>query len=90
MPKRVFKYKLSKRATTKIELPVGAQPLHVNIQDGEVYLWALLDEKLLTSKFITILVLGTGHEINHPNHRYINTFLVNGGENAFHAFEVFD
>ena len=69
---------------------MGAQPLHVNIQDGEIYLWALLDEKPKTSKFITILVLGTGHEINHLNPRYINTFLVNGGEKVFHAFEVFD
>ena len=90
MTKKVFKYKLSKGTATILELPTGTQPLHVDMQDGETYLWALVKEKQKESKFITILVVGTGHEISHLNTIYLNTFLVKGGEYVYHAFQILD
>jgi len=88
MTKKVFKYKLSTRTATILELPTGTQPLHVDMQDGETYLWALVDEKPKESKLITIIVVCTGHEISHLSTIYLNTFLVKGGENVYHAFRV--
>jgi len=90
MTKKVFKYKLSKGTATRIDLPMGAKPLHIDMQDGEIYLWALVEDQLAGTQFINILVVGTGHEINHLNPYHINTFLVNGGEYVFHAFQVVD
>ena len=51
-------------AETSIEMPEGAEVLHVHERQGEVCLWALVDteREVETRRFVCA---GTGHPIQH-------------------------
>jgi len=97
----VFKYPLSFVGLPVVNLPEGAQILHVDMQYGLPVLWALIDEAnkdKLKPRYIRIA--GTGHDIESASHdteipkdfsgiRYINTFFANEERSlVYHAFEV--
>ena len=82
----IYKYPLSSHRETTVRLPSGAKVLKIDVQNGDLFLWALVD----TDAFLetrTIEVYGTGHPIPDGNRVFINTFFVHGGEYVFHAFE---
>lgn len=35
----IYKYRLEKSGANLIKMPIGAQPLHVGMQDNKVYIW---------------------------------------------------
>lgn len=82
----VYKYQLNASQATRLELPVGATPLRVDIQSGSYCLWAMVDPDAETETR-TFEIFGTGHPMPDFERRFINTFLVNGGSYVFHAFE---
>ena len=69
-------------------MPRSARILDVQVQHGEVCIWALVDpdEGNETRHFS---VFGTGHEIHDSDHAYIyiGTFQLEGGALVFHLFE---
>ena len=79
----IYKYPLGPE--TILKLPPGAQPLTVQLQDGESMLWVKLDPAAPTiSRHFRCV--GTGHIITDGDRlTYIATFQLDGV--VFHAFE---
>jgi len=70
-----------------VKMPVNAQILTVQIQNGEPFIWALVNPtgELFPYKF---RLAGTGHEINESsNMSYIGSFQMRGGALVFHLFK---
>lgn len=86
---KVFKYPVPIGDAVTIDMPAGAQPLHVAEQHGTVCLWALVDPARppVPRRF---RFAGTGHEITEDlaylNH--VGTFFMRGGDLVFHLFEI--
>lgn len=74
--------------TRTVDLPEGAQVLHVHEQRGEVCLWAMVDpQSMIESR--TFLVTGTGHDFSGVDKTdYIGSVHLEGGSLVFHVFEV--
>ncbi len=83
---KIWKYKVDKKAD--IELPVGAEVLSADTQDGEVYLWILLDDNAPRSVKRKFIVAMTGQEIAEHNLHFIGTVLLLEGTFVLHVFEV--
>jgi len=78
--KTVLRYRLPQAlGEHEIELPFGAQPLSVQMQDGRPYLWAEVDDgNELESR--RIVMSGTGHALpwdddTHLEWQHIGTVL---------------
>lgn len=89
--KTVYKYKLDyMNAVDVIEMPIGAEILHIEEQRGDVCLWATVDKEEQRVKKREFLFYGTGSPIDDSrlNHEYIGTVLLMGGSLVLHFFEV--
>lgn len=84
----VYKYPFGLNTKASLFLPVGAEILHVDSQNGRIQVWALIDTDETEQEKRIVAVYGTGHDIDEDDGKYINTFLVEGGAFVFHAFEV--
>jgi hypothetical protein len=85
----IWKYKLDIIGCRNISMPIGAEILTVQVQDGGPCLWALVDPKAET-EIRTIEMFGTGHPVLSDmgtSRKYISTFQMHGGELVFHVFE---
>ena len=84
-------YKYPVYVSGGIELPAGAELLHVAMQ-GQYgpYLWALVDPDAKTAHR-EIYFVGTGHSMPLPDggmeRRHIGSCLTDGGEFVWHVFE---
>lgn len=84
--KMVLKYRLT-GAQTCLLMPAGAKVLDVQMQGGDMQLWALVDtgnkEELRTFK-----VYGTGHPIHDCSLEYVATIQIHGAKTfVWHIFE---
>lgn len=90
---KVFKYDLNlgdldDLNQITLRMPIGAEFLHIEVQDGVPRLWALVDPNRGSVPY-TIEIVGTGHALSTlDDYRHIGTFLMHGGALVFHAFEV--
>lgn len=83
--KVIWKY-LIEPGVKFIEMPAGAIPLSVQVQDGSPQLWAMVDQTKPMEKR-EFRVFGTGHEIQFPYKlSFIGTFQLSAL--VFHLFEV--
>lgn len=82
----VYKYQLSAKVETRVELPKGAQVLKIDIQGNAVCLWAMVDPDA-EKEARTFEVFGTWHSMPVANRLFINTFFAQSGTFVFHAFE---
>lgn len=82
--KTIWKYELELGSQT-LELPQGAQPLSVAVQQGGVMLWALVTPEAPTC-YRRVYVVGTGHELPEDLGSYVGTVLLTGGALVFHVF----
>lgn len=85
--KSIFKYPVEMSENFTIEAPEGAQFHCVQLQHGQVQVWARVD----TEKSLTVYrfgVHGTGHELNEftESAPYVGTFQLAGGSLVFHLF----
>jgi hypothetical protein len=81
----VWKYAMPDRFC--IRMPVGAQPLTVQIQQGEPHIWALVDPGQPDAA-IWFRIAGAGHPIEDRVERYLGTFQLADGALIFHVFEI--
>ena len=74
MSQTVWKFSLSTTRTSWIAIPgEHSKPLHVGIQDNQLYLWALCDpSRPMTTYQVTLC--GTGHELPDNAGDYVGTF----------------
>lgn len=70
--KRIFKYPLEITDRQVIVLPIGVKPLSVQMQNGQMCLWAEVDTAA-DSTVRTIFVFGTGNPMPEEPGEYIST-----------------
>jgi hypothetical protein len=83
----VYKYPMEIKDIVELELPAGAEILHVEAQNDKLCLWALVDPEKPTL-YRRIRIAGTGHTIKENIIRYINTFTLYEKALWFHVFEI--
>ncbi len=90
MPKGrvIYKYELPAPANHfEIEAQVGAQWLHVDVQSGRPYLWALVDPTADTELY-KFRWAGTGQSIGDDVGEYVGTFMMLEGALVWHIFKM--
>ena len=83
--KTIWKFPLKMTGHQEIEIPLPATVLTVQPQGDSVYLWGEVDPKSERVR-VSIVMLGTGHEIPGGGLRYISTIQL--GSLVFHFYEV--
>lgn len=72
----------------ELEMPIGAQPLHVDTQNEVPCLWAIVDPNAprVARKFH---LAGTGHplEEKYTKDKHVGSFQMRGGAPVFHLFK---
>lgn len=85
--KKIYKYKIPKNGL--IELPYKAEVLSANSQNGEIFIWALVDVSINTIETRIFEIIGTGFEfVNSEKYNFINTIFMD--EYVFHIFEILE
>lgn len=84
--KTILKFPLSGDLCDLIEMPKRAMPLSVQVQDGQIYLWALCDPEGEVEKRLFVTV-GTGRSINLKTGNYVGTVQTSGGSFVWHVFD---
>ena len=87
MSKEIYKYLLPVEDLYSISIPVGAEILTVQSQNGGGCIWALVDPQSEKEKrhFETF---GTGNPIPDATRKYIGTYQQNAGSLIWHVFEL--
>ena len=82
---RVYKYGLTLGDWISVWMPEGAEPLSIQVQSGDVFLWAriTIGSPPVMHHF---RIAGTGHDLGGNVGRHIDSFQINGGELVFHVF----
>ena len=85
---KIYKYAVPVADEFTIEMPEAARLLDVQVQRGDVQLWAMVDPEArkVTRKFA---MRGTGHDaggLGFASH--VGTFQVSGGALVFHLFDL--
>lgn len=85
--KRVYKYPVEICDVQTIHLPVGAQIISVQVQNGKPYIWACINPSVEIEPRLFRLY-GTGHNIEGTNVlKFVGTFQLLGGRLVYHLFE---
>ena len=85
--KKIYKYKIPKNGL--IEIPCKAEVLSANSQNGEIFIWALVDISIVMTEARVFEIIGTGFEfVNCEKYNFINTVFVD--EYVFHIFEILE
>jgi len=87
MLKTIWKFSLQTIDVQRIEIPSDYQILCVQVQDGEPYLWAMVDPDAESIR-VTIETIGTGHRMDKAIRKYIGTYQMMNGRLVFHCFEL--
>ncbi len=89
MKESVWKFELDKLGTKAVEMPVGAEILTMQTQNGTPCIWALVnpDAERETRHFE---VYGTGHPMFYDaraTRKYVGTYQLSEGDLVLHVFE---
>jgi hypothetical protein len=86
MARTIWKFPLSVTDHQVIEMPSDAICLSVAVQAGVVCLWVEVDPATEPKKRL-IRIYGTGHPMSEFPGRYLNSFMLMGGDLVFHAYD---
>lgn len=87
MVQAVWKYPIEFTDSIEIEMPRGADVLHVGMQGEQLCLWCLVyPEGELTKRRFRIA--GTGHPIEEGDMEHIGTVHIADDSLIFHIFEI--
>ena len=85
--KTTWKFELTPGICEK-KIPVGAKILHLNEQNGNVCIWALINP-YADKEYRKFLTVGTGVEIPvECENNYIGTSHTFNGKNVTHTYEM--
>jgi hypothetical protein len=83
----IFKYTLN-LGGSPIRMPVGAEILSVQAQDGDICLWARVDTSVREFEDRTFMAFGTGDQLpTRLDLHYIGTAMSQGDRLVMHVFE---
>ena len=87
----IYKYKIEIQDRQIIEMPFHSQILHLEVVDGDVFLWAMVetDNHMVNVEFVTF---ATGQEI--PNYalikvKYVGTYVTHAKLDLFFVGHLF-
>ena len=83
----VWKYPVKVDDRFSVEMPKGAEVLHVDLQRGGVFMWARVDPAA-PPEIRSFRLAGTGHELAGDVGRHVGSFMLAGGGLVFHVFEA--
>ena len=86
---QIWKFELK----LEVEMPINAEILTIQVQHGNVYLWAIVDSEDQEREIRIFENIGTGHTIPDDigvNRKYIATYQLEGGALVYHVFERID
>lgn len=84
----VYKYPLPIDDIVTIEIPKGAKILFIAEQNGDPFIWALVDPNNEKEQRV-FRFAGTGHKIlTHHVGEFVGTFFASGGLFVWHIFET--
>jgi hypothetical protein len=85
----IYKYPITTADEQTLTLPLGSKILSVQCINEQLYVYALVDENSVAVTMKTILVFGTGQEIEEPIPlmNYIGTVQQYKGMYIWHVFE---
>ena len=75
--KSIWKFPVEVTDEQSVKMPVGAQALSVQVQGGQVCLWALVDTEAETEERL-VQIFGTGHPFANEG-TFVETFQMQGG-----------
>lgn len=79
-----FPFKITDRV--EIQMPDGAEFLHVAEQNGQACMWCKVDSDAPT-KLRRFELRGTGHRLDGTEGDFLGTFLMHDGGFVFHLFD---
>lgn len=84
----IYKYELRVQDVQTIGLPIDAEVLDIQNQNGTICLWAKIPDTETTLVAKTIYCFGTGHAMpsNHNQMKYISTVQMSGGMLIFNFY----
>jgi hypothetical protein len=83
----IYKYCLELKNLQAVQIPRGAKLLSVQIQRGNLCVWALVDPGMPTENRL-ISVHGTGHPLSDDDHgTFLGTVQMAGGDLVWHVFD---
>ena len=81
---KIYKYPIDEIKGT-ITLPVGSNILDIEYQEGNLFLWALVDTNTKETQEIELEIYGTGWDIKNPDQlKHLKTLHHRGF--VFHVF----
>lgn len=83
--KTIWKFTLEPNCT--LEMPIGAEILTVQKQNGRPQIWALVDP-YADNEEREFEAYGTGQDLPDSPGAYVGASQLNGGALVFHVFEV--
>ena len=83
----IYKYPLTFMIDVNVIVAPIVKPLHVGFQNGEPFLWALID-KAAPAKQFEVVCIGTGHEIygNMKPFKFLSTTISHDDRLVLHWF----
>ena len=83
----VYKYPIQP-GESNILMPSGAEILSCHVQNGEPFVWAIVDTGATIDESRKFTVHGTGHELPDDigKFNYLGTFLLEDGRLVFHVW----
>jgi hypothetical protein len=87
MNNTIWKYALETTDVNDVFMPLGAEILCIQIQNGRPCLWTMVDSLEHNGKSRIIETYGTGHPIPVGSRKYIGTYQIISQGLAFHVFE---
>lgn len=82
---KIYKYPINLQSENRLTLPVGAEILHIGLQDGIIYIWALFNTEIKETEIRKIHVIGTGFPFNKENKKHLTTIFLS--RFVWHIFE---
>jgi hypothetical protein len=81
----IHKYHITP-SVTSISMPVGAEIISVQIQQGCIAVWAEVDPIAPIEK-VQFMVIGTGHPIEPVPRKFIGTVQLHDGDLVLHVYK---
>ena len=88
--KTIWKYELETLDLFGLDMPIGAEVMTVQTQNGKPYLWCLVDARN-NKETRTFITYGTDHQISGTEHKtYVGTYQLADGDLVYHLFELIE
>jgi hypothetical protein len=85
--KTIWKFGIPVKDYFELDLPEGATILHVDCQNDQPQIWAMVKTGTpLQRRFFRLY--GTGHQMGEEYQNHIGSFQMAGGSLVFHLFET--